>query len=44
VFEYCEVGVGNMRNVAGGYWVAVDDLEASRILEGRKWELVNLMT
>jgi len=34
------VGVGNMRNVTGGYRAAVDDLEASRILEGCKRELV----
>ena len=30
MFEYCEVGVGNMCNVTGGYRAAVDDLEASR--------------
>jgi len=38
--EYCEVGVGNMRNVAGGYRAAVDDLKASGILKGCKRELV----
>jgi len=40
MFEYCKVSVGNVRNVAGGYWAAVDDLEASWILKGCKWELV----
>jgi len=40
MFEYCEVCVGNVRNVAGGYWAAVDDLKASWILKGCKWELV----
>ena len=40
MFEYCEVGVGNMHNVTGGYRAAVDDLEASGMLEGGKWELV----
>ena len=32
MFEYCEVGVANMRDVAGGYRAAVDDLEASGVL------------
>jgi len=40
MLEYCEVGVGNVRNVAGGYRAAVDDLKASGILKGCKWELV----
>ena len=40
MFEYCEVGVGNMRDVAAGYRAAVDDLKASGILEGCKWGLV----
>ena len=40
MFKYYEVGVGNMRDVAGGYRAAVDDLEASGILEGCEWELV----
>ena len=40
VFEYCEVGVGNMSDVAGGYRVAVDDLKASGVQEGCKQELV----
>ena len=40
MFKYCEVGVGNMRDVAGGYRAAVDDLKASGILEGCECELV----
>ena len=40
VFEYCEVGVGNVRDVARGYQAAVDDLKASGVLEGYKQELV----
>ena len=40
MLEYCEVGVGNVRNVAGGYRAAVDDLKAPGILKGCKWELV----
>ena len=40
MLEYCEVGVGNVRNVAGGYRAAVDDLNASGILKGHKRELV----
>ena len=34
------MGVGNMGNVPGGYRAAVDDLEASWILKGCKWESV----
>ena len=40
MFEYCEVSVGNVRNITRGYRVAVDDLEASWILKGWKWESV----
>jgi len=40
MFEYGEVGVGNVHNVAAGYRAAVDDLQASGILKGCKWELV----
>jgi hypothetical protein len=40
MFEYCEVGVGNMRDVARGYRAAIDDLKASWILKGCKWKLV----
>jgi len=40
MLEYCDVGVGNVRNVAGGYRAAVDDLKASGILKGCKRELV----
>ena len=34
------MGVGNMGNVPRGYRAAVDDLKASWILKGCKWELV----
>jgi len=34
MLEYCEVGVGNVRNLAGGYWAAADDLKASGRLKG----------
>jgi len=40
MFKYCEVGDGNMREVAGGYRAAVKDLEASWILKGCKSDLV----
>jgi len=40
MLEYCEVGVGNVRNVARGYRAAVDDLKASGVLKGCKQELV----
>ena len=40
MLEYCEVGVGNVRNVAEGYRAAVDDLKASGILKGCERELV----
>jgi len=39
MLEYCEVGVGNVHNVAGGYRAAVYDLKASGILKGCKREL-----
>ena len=40
VFEYCEMGVGDMCNIPGGYRAAVDNLEASRVLERCEWEFV----
>ena len=34
------MGVGDMGNVPRGYRVAINDLEASGVLEGCEWELV----